>query len=257
MPGQVPFALYTVFFLCCALWEWLRLTSGDPRKDSRFVPGMVSAVVLAAVLLLAQFSSSFPEMVSRDARWIWMAASAVWLLAVLPMLRTARADAPPRHLGWSAFSWLAIVAAWSAINAAYSVGFLFLMSLVSIVWVADIGAYFAGKRFGRRKLALHISPGKTIEGAIGGILAAIVLTVISAFIPGTFGEALSHKWTLPGAAFIGLVLAGLSIAGDLFESLLKRRAGRKDSSGLLPGHGGVLDRVDAMLPVLPLALLLV
>ena len=136
----------------------------------------------------------------------------------------------------------------------------FLLSVLVIVWLADTGAYFAGRAFGRRKLAPSISPGKSWEGAIGGwllvlLVAAGVLasglqapTLVSHFA-GTHGLALG--------ALALTVLVAFSVVGDLFESQLKRQAGVKDSSALLPGHGGVLDRIDALLPVLPLALLFV
>jgi phosphatidate cytidylyltransferase len=257
LPGPIPFALLSGAFLSCAMWEWLRLTWGPARPGTVFVPGVIAAFVMGAILLLILWSGrSTPDMVPIT-YWVWIASALVWVFGVAPMLTRARADAAPRSIVWSAFSWLAIIATWTALNAAYEMGLVFLLSLAALVWVADIAAYFAGKNFGRRKLAPHISPGKTVEGAIGGVSAAVLLIVVSAQFPDTFGAALSHRWGLLGAALIGLVLAGLSIAGDLFESLLKRRAGLKDSSGLLPGHGGVFDRLDALLPVLPLALLLV
>src|SRR5690606_23606746 len=132
-----------------------------------------------------------------------------------------------------------------------------LLTMMALVWVADIAAYFSGRAFGQRKLAAHISPGKTREGAYGGIAAAAGFALASAACPNTYGAALVARWGWVGALLAALLLAGLSIAGDLFESLIKRRAGVKDSSRLLPGHGGVLDRIDALLPVLPLAILLV
>lgn len=257
LPGPVPFALLSGAFLSCAMWEWLRLTWGPARPGTVFVPGVVAAVVMGLLLLAVLFSGRDAYDLLPLTYGLWIASSVIWVGAVVPMLTRARADTAPRSIVWSVFSWVALIATWTALNAAYLLGPLFLLSLAAVVWVADIAAYFSGKAFGRRKLASHISPGKTLEGAIGGMTAAVVLILISAQFKDTFGAALSHKWGLLGAALIGLVLAALSIAGDLFESLLKRRAGMKDSSGLLPGHGGVFDRLDALLPVLPLALLLV
>jgi phosphatidate cytidylyltransferase len=135
----------------------------------------------------------------------------------------------------------------------------FVLSLLLVVWLADIGAYFAGKRFGRRKLAPSISPGKTWEGVLGGWLLVLLVALIAmqtrVFAPTLF-TAFAERLGWPRALLGVSVLVAFSVAGDLFESLLKRQAGVKDSSGLLPGHGGVLDRVDALLPVLPLAMLL-
>ncbi|MEQ4617432.1 MAG: phosphatidate cytidylyltransferase [Corticimicrobacter sp.] len=133
-------------------------------------------------------------------------------------------------------------------------GAIYLLSVLALVWIADIGAYFAGKAFGRHKLAPTISPGKTREGALAGIAAAVLWVLLTAlWSPDTFGAALVARFGVTLTVVLAIVLAALSIAGDLFESWLKRRAGAKDSSRLLPGHGGVLDRIDAILPVAPLA----
>jgi phosphatidate cytidylyltransferase len=138
-------------------------------------------------------------------------------------------------------------------------GVAFVLSLLLVVWLADIGAYFAGKAFGKHKLAPSISPGKTWEGALGGWLAVIVVALVAAltrvFEPTLFLALLEHLGSARALIALTLLVA-FSIVGDLFESMLKRQAGVKDSSGLLPGHGGVLDRIDALLPVLPLAMLL-
>jgi phosphatidate cytidylyltransferase len=150
-----------------------------------------------------------------------------------------------------------VVAAWTALVQLYlALGAWFLVSLMALIWCADIAAYFAGKAFGRHKLAPRVSPGKTWEGAVGGVVAATLWVFVSRWWPGSFGDVLASQWPLWGVAIIAVLLAALSIVGDLFESLLKRRAGVKDSSQLLPGHGGVYDRIDALLPVAPIALLL-
>ena len=134
----------------------------------------------------------------------------------------------------------------------------FVLSLLLVVWLADIGAYFAGKAFGKHKLAPSISPGKTWEGAIGGWLAVMIVAAVAvathAFAPTLFSALLDHLGTARAFATLTLLVV-FSVVGDLFESMLKRQAGVKDSSNLLPGHGGVLDRIDALLPVLPLAML--
>ena len=139
---------------------------------------------------------------------------------------------------------------------------LYLLSVMALVWIADIGAYFSGKAFGKRKLAPSISPGKSWEGAIGGGIAVLVIaaiTILAApsapWLQDTFAVQLQLRRGWPMALLVLLVLVAASIVGDLFESQLKRRAGIKDSSNLLPGHGGVLDRIDALIPVLPFAAL--
>ncbi len=136
---------------------------------------------------------------------------------------------------------------------------LFLLSIIAIVIVADVGAYAFGKTFGKHKLAPKISPAKTWEGAIGGWLSVMVVAVISISVPmlnDTFAVKLQSKLGWLGLFAILTFLVACSIVGDLFESRLKRRVDKKDSSNLLPGHGGVLDRIDALIPVLPLASLL-
>jgi phosphatidate cytidylyltransferase len=158
---------------------------------------------------------------------------------------------------------------WWAIVQARAAGALFMFLLMGLVWVADIAAYFAGRAFGRRKLAPAVSPGKTWEGALGGMAGGVVLAVICAYATTASGGIYDSwfAWLFGYAMNIGpagllaalaivLALVGLSIVGDLFESLLKRRAGVKDSSGLLPGHGGVLDRIDSLIPTMPLAMLI-
>jgi phosphatidate cytidylyltransferase len=133
---------------------------------------------------------------------------------------------------------------------------VYVLSLLVLIWAADIAAYFAGRAFGKAKLAPRVSPGKTWAGAVGGMAAAAVWMVISANWAGSFGADVQQRWGWVATAVLGVALAALSIVGDLFESLLKRRAAVKDSSQLLPGHGGVYDRIDALLPVAPVALLL-
>jgi phosphatidate cytidylyltransferase len=255
----LPFEVLMAVFVACALWEWWRLTLGRPPQANRvFLPEAVAGLLLGLVLIGWRWSAGSDAGVGDSAAWrdLWIALSVIWVVLVVPWLLRASASASPRSIVLTALAPFALLAAWSALIAAHARGVVFLLTLLSLVWVADIAAYFTGKAFGKRKLAAHISPGKTIEGAIGGIVGSMVLVLGSSAFAGTFGAALVARWTWPGAALIAFLLAALSIAGDLFESLLKRRAGFKDSSRLLPGHGGVFDRIDALIPVLPLALLL-
>ncbi len=192
---------------------------------------------------------------------VWLWAVVGWLIAVV-YLAVARVDDVPFSLLLTAFGLLAVPAAGGALLAAYDRGVGYLLSMLAVVWVADIAAYFVGRAVGGPRLAPGISPGKTWSGAAGGVVGVLVLLVGLAWWGQYGGQRnlaadLVLVWGWAGMLAWGLLLAGLSIAGDLFESLLKRRAGRKDSSGLLPGHGGVLDRIDAVLPVAPAAMLLV
>jgi len=150
-----------------------------------------------------------------------------------------------------AVSLLSTVLFWICINGLYFIhahfeqGAWILMYMLTLVWVADIGAYFSGKKFGRRKLAPGISPGKTWEGVFGGLaLNAVWITLI---------YLLSDGWGMTYLPFLilGLVTSGLSVVGDLYESILKREAGLKDSGNTLPGHGGILDRIDSVIAATP------
>jgi phosphatidate cytidylyltransferase len=147
---------------------------------------------------------------------------------------------------------------------ARSSGINFILSVFCLVWAADIAAYFGGRAFGKRKLALSISPGKSWEGVWSGMLGVMLLAVLWLAIDRTGQVDSASLYTRLfkthgtfGLVLVLIFLSAMSVVGDLVESLVKRSAGAKDSSGLLPGHGGVLDRVDALLPVFPLALAMV
>ncbi|MDM9557498.1 MULTISPECIES: phosphatidate cytidylyltransferase [Bordetella] len=243
----------------CACWEWLRLTVSQP--PSRPLCVGVAAALLAAMLWLAWAWLSGAQaglgLQAAVVRWLVPLVALAWLLGASTAVVRGRADAPPASVAWSLFSVPAVLAAWAVLALLFMArGGVFVVSLLALVWVADIAAYFAGRAFGKRKLAPRVSPGKTIAGAVAGVLAAVAWVALSSLWTGSFGHALVERWSLwlalPAAAVLGI----LSIVGDLFESLLKRRAGRKDSSSLLPGHGGVYDRIDAILPVAPFAFLL-
>ncbi|WP_338926861.1 phosphatidate cytidylyltransferase [Mycetohabitans endofungorum] len=236
------------FVLVFAAWEWAKLLK---------LPGVwpFAYAALAGVVLVAYVFAGAPrgDAVSRAAAVFWIAAAPFALLRK-PTLAVG---------AWRGFLLAAglvlFVACWHALVAARATGVIFVLSLLLIVWLADIGAYFAGRRFGRHKLAPAISPGKTWEGVIGGWLSVVVVAALAlAAHPGvpTVAGALVERLGVVVAVLALSVLVAFSIVGDLFESLLKRQAGVKDSSQLLPGHGGVLDRIDALLPVLPLAMLL-
>ncbi|MBB3256564.1 phosphatidate cytidylyltransferase [Paraburkholderia bannensis] len=229
-----------------AAWEWARLLKA----------GKAGSIVYAAIAAVLVFASARLESV----RPLYQAAGIFWLVAgpyVLVRKPVLAAGA------WRAFllaaGFVIFAACWHALVGARALGVGFVLSLLLVVWLADIGAYFSGKAFGKHKLAPSISPGKTWEGAVGGWVAVMVVSVaalaLHAFEP-TLYSALAAQLGVGRALLVLTVLVAFSVIGDLFESMLKRQAGVKDSSGLLPGHGGVLDRIDALLPVLPLAMLL-
>lgn len=236
--------------LVFAAWEWARLLKLGGA-------GPVVYAIVAALALAATMPLGIDAAASRP---LFMAAGVFWLL-VGPFALRRKPDLAGGV--WRSFllaaGLIVFAACWHALVAARAQGVPFVLSLLLVVWLADIGAYFAGKAFGKRKLAITISPGKSWEGAIGGWLAVMIVAGVAiaahVFEPTLF-SAFAVRYGMPGAWAALTLLVAYSVIGDLFESLLKRQAGVKDSSGLLPGHGGVLDRVDALLPVLPLAMLL-
>ena len=242
-------ALSAVLFLV-ALWEWLKLAEIDDTL-SRSVLLLCNVVVMVARVWGSRSAQggSFALL-----QLVVLIGVAWWLLAMAWMKHYHFASDHDSHA--RAFKLLAgtlaVIPAWCAlglIHASQPNGHQWLLLALFLVWSADTGAYFAGRHFGgkffKRKLAPRISPNKTIEGLIGGLLLALVVAMIGALLIGARSDQ------LPGIALVALVTVLFSVVGDLFESLLKRHVGAKDSGDLIPGHGGVLDRVDSVLAALP------
>jgi phosphatidate cytidylyltransferase len=144
-----------------------------------------------------------------------------------------------------------LTALWMALVELHAQSPWMLLGAMALVWVADTAAFFAGRRFGRHKLAPQVSPGKTWEGVAGAYVAVAVYAALCAYL----GAGGLHARAVLTWVCVALVLTALSVVGDLYESWLKRNAGVKDSGALLPGHGGVLDRIDALLAAMPPAAL--
>lgn len=257
--SATPFIALTLLFIAAAAWEWARLNG--VAGAGALLTGLLCAVVCA----LLWWSGA----VARPLPLLWAAAGGLWVLGGAWLLKRGVA-------GWSALPraprWLIglvlLCLAWLAIAQARRIGVNFLLSVLVLVWAADIFAYFAGRALGGRltggaKLAPAISPGKSWEGVWGGMLGVLLVAALWIWADRTGAPDSASLYTqLHAAGLLPLVLgalflAAMSVVGDLIESLVKRSAGMKDSSQLLPGHGGVLDRIDALLPTLPLALMLV
>jgi phosphatidate cytidylyltransferase len=249
-----PFALYMAVAMVAATWEWQTLNGASRAQAVGVAAGV--AVVLGAL--------SFQVPVPTVPAAAWLLTGLLWLACGAWSLRAGPGGWGQVPAPWrQALGPLILVAAWLAMVQVRSVGLNFLLSVFCLVWMADIAAYFGGRALGRRKLAPSISPGKSWEGAWSGLLGVLLLAL--AWIAwdrhtGTAAPSLfTRLWLLGGGLgmLLGLpLLVAMSVVGDLFESLVKRSAGAKDSSQLLPGHGGVLDRIDALLPVFPLAVAL-
>jgi phosphatidate cytidylyltransferase len=215
--------------------------------------GAVLVVLCGAVVIFAPgalgIDSGFSDAAWRLGRWFYVPAGMFWLVLV-PVWMRRRWSLPKSILG-TAIGVLLILPTWLALVQLRQAGELALLAIMALVWLADIAAYFSGRAFGRRKLAPTISPGKTWEGAMGAGLAVVVYGfIVSPKLP----PILSENYGL--LLLVLILLTVISIIGDLFESLLKRQAGLKDSSNVLPGHGGVLDRIDSLTSTLPLVAVL-
>ena len=244
-----PFAALTLLMVGAGGWEWGRLAG----------LGQGASLALGAAVVLACACAWQAGWATTAPASVWWIAVACWVVAGAWALRLGPG-------GWSGLprsarvvaGALVLTAAWLALVAAKQRGLGFILTSMCVVWAADIGAYFGGRNFGKRKLAPTISPGKSWEGVWSGMVAVALLAW--AWL------ALEKAWPAAGPSVFATLLArngmallvfgiaalcGLSVVGDLIESLAKRAAGAKDSSRLLPGHGGVLDRIDALLPVLP------
>jgi len=270
--AEWPFLVLTMLLVAAAGWEWARLNSA----------GSVAALGIGAGLLVACLLSVPLARQGVVPAGLWVGAAGLWILGGAWALRHGVEGwrSTSRWLTWPV-GLLGLWVAWLALASARVQGLAFLLSVLCLVWVADIAAYFGGRAFGRRKLAPSISPGKSWEGVWSGVAGVLLLSWGWAALESQgvtrFGDSSDVSNSVAGAAsawgssvfsqlyarfglawgvLLLILLAGMSVVGDLFESLVKRAAGEKDSSRLLPGHGGVLDRIDALLPVFPLALAL-
>ena len=249
VPTPVLAALSAVLFLV-ALWEWLKLAEIDDTL-ARTVLLLCNVAVMAALVWGSRSAQggSFALL-----QLVVLIGVAWWLLAMLWMKHYHFASDHDSHA--RAFKLLAgtlaVIPAWCAlglIHASAPNGHRWLLLALFLVWAADSGAYFAGRYFGgklfKRKLAPRISPNKTIEGLLGGLLLSLAVAMVGAMLIGARVDQ------LPAIGLVALATVLFSVVGDLFESLLKRHVGAKDSGDLIPGHGGVLDRVDSVLAALP------
>ncbi len=257
-PSAVPFNVIAAILISVAAWEWARL-NGFVGWIA-YLSGVACLAICALAWWLGMLRQPFPLPT------IWAIVGAVWVLGAAWLLKGgvpkwATINPVVRLIGGVVM----LSVAWLAVAQARVIGINFLMSLLVLVWVADIFAYFAGRTFGakvvRQKLAPSISPGKSWEGVWGGMAGVLVLAWVWQVADREFQSVVPSLYShlLPKGGFVLLLavlfLAAMSVAGDLVESLVKRSAGVKDSSGLLPGHGGVLDRIDALVPTVPLAMM--
>ncbi|HEX5055063.1 MAG TPA: phosphatidate cytidylyltransferase [Gammaproteobacteria bacterium] len=237
--SSTPIFSYAILLLLLpAAYEWARLSG------LRSVAACACYAILHAGLILLAMRLPLPESYRT---WIYAAALCWWLVAGVWLIAYQRSRFVVRSRVLKLIiGLLTLLPPWfalTAIHAAPASGPRWVLLLFLLVWAADIGAYIAGKLYGRTKLAPAISPGKTLEGLAGGLIGAAIVVAIASFY--------FDSPVLP-LTLLGIATAAFSVIGDLFESLMKRMADVKDSGSLLPGHGGVLDRIDSMTIAAPL-----
>lgn len=240
LPPTAMFAALVALAFLAALWEWTEL-SGLKNRPWRI--GLLVVAVGVFALLWCVHATAFTP-------WLLAAGVAWWLLACMWLRHFAFAAAPTREnlalkLLAGAFvifpAWVAL----TSIHAREPHGHWWTLLAVVIVWGSDIGAYFSGRAFGKRKLAPQISPGKTWAGAYGAMVAGVVIAELGGWLLGVHGAQ------LVALALLAAVTVAISIVGDLIESLMKRHAQVKDSGTIFPGHGGLMDRLDSVFAALP------
>jgi len=249
--SPLAWALATLALIGVAAYEWARLTGFAAPRWAAVVGG---ALVIGLVLLfspLAGFARGWPNAVVGAvcgvAALFWILVAPRWVIARWPT---------QRRLAMLLLGWVVLVGAWVALVDLQARSPWLVLAAMAIVWIADTAAYFSGRAFGRHKLAPLVSPGKTWEGVYGAWIAVALYAL--ALVPYASEAGFRGPVSAPAIALwvvFAVLLASVSVVGDLFESLLKRHAGVKDSGTLLPGHGGILDRTDALLAAMPIAAL--
>lgn len=240
--NELVFTVFLFFVAALCAWEWARL-SGLEAVASRVIYSVGILVLMLILQLAVTDQASFRYIVLFSMLW-WIGVCLTLYMAPLGKLSSK---------GLSTYTLISgpLTIAPAMLSAQYlrdgegGSAWMLLFAL-ALVWAMDIGAYFTGKRFGKNKLAPQISPGKTIEGVLGGVAASLVLWLMVMLLRST---------SEPSAMILlfAVVTAGpLSVVGDLYESRAKRMAGMKDSGTILPGHGGILDRLDSAFAALPL-----
>ena len=252
-PNAFWIALAGMVLVSAAAWEWGRLNQ----------LGLLSALWMAAFCMVFCTLVWQLNLFNYFDRGFWLLLGGLWVLLAGFLLAggVQRWSRIPFVLRWGV-GVLLLCCTWLALMTSKIFSIDFLMSVLLVVWMADIAAYFSGKAFGKHKLAPDISPGKTWEGVGGAVAGVFLLSYVWLTAADYFSwqsSSIFDRLYAHGSVVLvsGLLfLVTMSVAGDLIESLVKRSAGAKDSSQLLPGHGGILDRIDALLPTLPLAVML-
>jgi len=249
-----PAIAWSLFVLVIALlgcWEWSRMSGLGRNGQSVYL--VLSGAAGGALWLLYARS---PDTLFMTAASISFFAAAIFWVALAPLWLARKGR--PSPVTCAIAGWIVVWPTWFAFVVLRDASPWLLLAVSAVIWIADVAAYFTGKAFGKHKLAPAVSPGKTWEGVMGALagvaIYGIVLSVVARSQPTPISAIFDSGHGVPVVVAM-LVLAALSVVGDLLESWMKRGAGLKDSSSLLPGHGGVLDRIDALTSTLPVAAL--
>ncbi len=244
-------AIEMAVILCIGAWEWARL-SGITSQIGRVGFALFNGGVFAGIAVLMHYDQSFliPALYLAGIFWLFALVMVIYFnrKKITPLNNTSSLIKIFTLIfgsGILAGSFLSIV----ALHRDASYGSIYILALLILIWAADSCAYFAGKAFGKHKLAVNVSPGKSWEGVIGGLAG----TIIAAYLFSLYLDISATN--ILKFIFIALITIGFSIVGDLTESLFKRRAGIKDSSQILPGHGGIMDRIDSLVAAAPIFIL--
>lgn len=246
----IAWALFVGVFLILAAGEWARMVGYSQQGKIIYI--LLTALLLGGLLTSFVLTHRFPNLSTEYECGIYLLAGIFWILVVPFWLAYKWSLRHSRFI--SAFvGWIMLIPCWIALIAFQSKGPGAVLAIMAIAWIADIFAYFTGKRFGKHKLAPMISPGKTWEGVIGAFIGVIIYALIYASITKMWGLPLT-EWIF--YSLIVFALISVTILGDLFKSVAKRQAGLKDSGTLFPGHGGIIDRIDSLMSLLPVSALL-
>lgn len=236
------FFYFVLFIVLISGYEWAKLSA----IDNVFIRYAFAVFVTAIVWLLNQYAGDHT---------LWVIYIAVlWWFSISYYLKFAKPKSPSSELKLDKLlvAFIVLPAAALSMEKIHAMhigvdwqGPAWLFYALSLVWIADIGAYFSGKKFGKNKLAPHISPGKTKEGLVGAVVATSLYTLLASY----YFDLDTERATL--LVLLSVILTFISVTGDLYFSFLKREAGLKDSGNILPGHGGILDRIDSVLAAMP------
>lgn len=236
LPNTVFDQLALLIIVGLGSWEWAGLT-GFTNKQT-WLAAVGFNLLLAELIFFIQPSLLLVLLISL----------AVWGFILFLLVSYQPDTTYYKQRPWllRSLGVLVLISSWYALTYLHALHYAYVFYVISLIAFADIAAYFSGKRFGKHKLAPSLSPGKTREGALGALVVTFVWSCI--------GALFTHL-SVGGAfvfIFFSMLAVMMSIAGDLFESLIKRQAGAKDSGNLLPGHGGILDRIDSLLAAIPI-----